>query len=429
MTSAATLSRHDAQRATAHPLIDSLGLGALAVFTAAPALLNLLGVWFADGRSFTIVFGGTLLLLAAMGLMLAVGGVAFRALAALRGPALIAVACAAVFWCGYLLVAVLRPAGGGTMRTMPVYALLWNIGPLLFLIGVHHRIDHRRLLGALVLVAAAYVWGLAGHYLTRGGYYHGGRWHPGQSLEAIRAARHAAIAVWVCFAGLIGGREHLSAPLRWLAVGTLPPAALIMVVANARGPWVALGAVLLFTGPVWLRQLGVQVSRRAVLGVALIVVLAAIVGFVLWHMAGVRSDFERLVSLTADGGSAMQRVSLNRQWLAIVDVDPALLVTGAGYGHGLYYPHNIVVEALVAGGVPLLASLLGFCVAVAVRGARTAGQDPAALCYLGLFVIGLVGAQFSGAIATEMLVWLGGMLAVLHRPAATGAVAPMGAPR
>ncbi len=427
MSIAATSPRREMAQATAHPLIDALGLAALAVFTASPALLNLLGVWSADGRSFTIVFGGTLLLLGAMGLMVAVGGVGFRALGALRGPALVAVACAAVFWCGYLLVAVLRPAGGGTMRTMPVYALLWNIVPLLFVLAVHHRLDHRRLLSALVLVAAAYVWGLTGHYLARGGYYHGGRWHPGESLEAIRAARHAAIAAWICFAALLAARGRLSTPVRWLAVASLPPAALIMVVANARGPWVALGAVLLFTGPVWLRQLGVQVSRRAVLGVALVVVLAAIVGFVLWHMAGVRSDFERLVSLTADGGSAIQRVALNRQWLAIVDVDPALLVTGAGYGHGLYYPHNIVIEALVAGGVPLLLSLVGFCVAVGVRGARIAGQDPAGLCYLGLFVIGLVGAQFSGAIATEMLVWLGGMLTVLHRPIAGDVATPTGA--
>jgi len=197
------------------------------------------------------------------------------------------------------------------------------------------------------------------------------------------------------------------------ALACLPLALLMMVAANARGPWLALAVTVAVTGLPLARLLADRIRRDTRVLAVVVLAVAVAAGFVAWQIAGVESDFDRLVTLTADGGSAAGRVTLVHDHLQLLRDTPMALVSGCGYGHGLFYPHNVLIEALVNGGLIQVFLLLAmFGVAIYVWRSRRGATDVPSLMVAGLFLLSLVGSQVSGSIAGD-LTWFFPLLLIL----------------
>jgi O-antigen ligase len=389
----------------------------VALLAGCPVLINLAATYISDGESFSLIVGASLVVLALLGVVACRHG-----LAAPRSlPTAAFAVLALVFWLHYLVLTLALPsrADEGLMRLLPAYAVLWIAAPLMLVLATRHALDSRQVLTAvLALLALFAVLGLL-RFAFGLGRYHAGRWSPGESLDAIRLGRYAAAGVLVAVVALIaapaGRRDRLLAAL------VLGPAAFLLVVANARGPWLALLAALLCAAP----ALAVVLVRRAradlrVLAAGLAAVLALGVA-VLSAARGSQANLDRLFDPTQDGGSADGRASLLHDYAALFAHQPWGLATGYGYDHTLFYPHNLLVEALSVGGVPALALLLALIVLVLARGLRPAWRgDGPAIAFLGLFVLGLVGAQFSGSLANELMPWFAGALVLVRAEEVAG---------
>lgn len=385
-----------------------------AVFGGAAALINLLGAYLADGSSFVITVGCTLVLLGLAGADAVRCGIPVDRTLRMRGPLLLTSLCFAWFWLCYFAVSAASPPLSGMMRSLPPMAFLWILVPVGLLVAYRRRIDTWALYRMMVALAGVYVIALNARFALGLGYYHSGRWHAGESLEAIRSGRYAAVALWLLATTWVVPRAACPGWLRWAALAAMPLALFALIFCNARGPWLALALTAAACGFEFARRgasrLLADARLAAVAGLA--VVATAVL---MWLKLGdVASDFGRLFTLTDDGGSAEGRTILIGQWLYLLTEDRGAWLVGAGYSHGLFYPHNLVVEALVAGGALMLVPFVVWVATVTWVGYRSGGRwSSPVMPFFGLFVLGLIGAQISGAIGNEMMLWIAGTLVLI----------------
>ena len=386
---------------------------AFAFFAGCPVLANLVGAYLADGQSFGVTAG------IACGFLLLAGLAALRlgfprdAVATLRGPLLALAIISSLFWTHWILLTLLSPSPQPMMQYQVLQVAVWMLLPMLLFALWRRWIDPYLVLRLLVVIDALFILGLSLRWLFDLGINQGGRWHAGYSLEAIRSGRYATMSLWVFALAALCPSEVVPFRLKLLALAGMPLALLMMVAANSRGPWLALAITVAVTGIPLARLLAVRIGQDARVLAVLLLALAGIAAFIAWQIGGVESDFDRLFTLTSDGGSAAGRVTLVADHLRLLHDTPMALLSGCGYGHGIFYPHNVLIEALVNGGL-LAFSLLLLMYGTALHAwlALTRRDDVPTLLVFGLFLLSLVGSQVSGSIAGD-LTWFFPLLLLL----------------
>jgi hypothetical protein len=386
----------------------------LAFLAGCPVLMNLIGTYIADGNSFVSTVAITCLALACA------GGAALRIGTPLgdfqrwTGPCLAFACVAALFWSYWSLINLISPSPQQQMEHQLIQSALWLSLPIAIFLLWRRWIATERLVPMMVVLAFVFVSGLMLRWVLGLGFYHSGRWQAGDSLDAIRAARYAGIALWIFAIACFCPPRIVGLRLKALALCGFPLALFMAMVSNSRGPALALAVTLLCTAVPLARLLARHINRDARLLLVLIVAAAMTTAFVASQIDAVESDFGRLFTLTQDGGSAQERVTLWQDHLQLANDTPLALISGFGYSHGNYYPHNVLLEALIDGGVVLFVLLL--CMPViglrAWLSPRLADDVPG-LLFAGLFILNLIGSQVSNGIGTDMS-WYGGLLLVLR---------------
>jgi hypothetical protein len=384
-----------------------------AFFAGCPVMANLVGTYIADGQSFGVTAGiacGFLLLAGIASLRL---GFQRDALSTMRGHLLAIAVIGSLFWTHWILLNLLSPSSQPMMANQILQVTVWLLLPLLIFALWRRWINVYLVLRLLVVVDALFVIGLSLRWLLDLGINQGGRWHAGYSLEAIRSGRYATMSLWVFALAALCPAEVIPLRLKLLALAGMPLALLMMVAANSRGPWLALAITIAVTGIPLARLLAVRIGQDVRILAVLLLACAGIAVFIAWQIGGVESDFDRLFTLTSDGGSAAGRVTLVSDHLRLLTETPLALLSGCGYGHGLFYPHNVVIEALVNGGLISVVLLLAMYAttfhAWLAMGRR--GDVPTLLVF-GLFLLSLAGSQVSGSIAGD-LTWFFPVLLML----------------
>ena len=387
-------------------------LGAvIALFAAAPAMLNLIGAVLSDGNSFAIVAGGAIALLVCAAIASIWRGWPSRALSGLDGLPLLLAVLAGIFW---FCQSTLWMSGRREIADV-AYTAVWLIAPMSLALLWRDHLDVRWVVRAMAVCGMVFITALAAHYLSGGGFQHSGRWHAGHSLEAIRCGRYAVVALWLMLLVLADPDPLIPRSLRLAILVTLPLALLMLLVSNARGPWLAFVLALVVTAiPLW-RLIWPRLAGDARLMALALVVAAASAVFLINQLVGSETRFGRLVDASQDGGSSASRMRWIGAHINLFNQSDWNLLFGTSYQHDLYYPHNIALEALVAGGLPHLFLLVG-SLAIAPIAWLTGAQrnDPIALALIGVWVIGLAGAMVSGSIASETLPWHATLLLALH---------------
>jgi len=246
----------------------------VALLAACPVLVNVLKTYINDGESSTFTVACSLLEVALLGLVALMRGVSLP-----QRPALAAFAImTALFWGEYLVLCYFFPsrANEKMMDLLPAYAVLWVILPMALILLTRHVLDTQRVFSAMLIVVGIYLILLLVRFVLGIGKYHAGRWSPGESLEAIRVGRYAAAAVLIYLVALIAPQtSRFNQIIALIGIG---PALFLTVVANARGPWLALLITLVLVAPilggVFLRRLRDDV--RVLAASAIVVGLAAV---------------------------------------------------------------------------------------------------------------------------------------------------------
>lgn len=376
-----------------------------------PVLINVINSYISDGDSASITAGVSLLVVLLLALVAVTRGISLPRQASFATFAIMS----AAFWVHYFVLSLLYPSltGLAMMENLPVYALLWIAAPLALLLITRQAIDTRQVFSAMLVVMAAYLALLLIRFVLGLGRYHSGRWSPGEALDPIRVGRYASLAVLIYLAALIGkqtGRRD-----RLIALIGMGPALFLTVVANARGPWLALILTVVVVAPALLRVFARQLREDVrVLATSLVVAGVAAIGVGIALSKG-ESNFSRLFDPSQDGGSVAGRVELLEDYFKLFAMQPDGLLSGYGYNHALCYPHNIEVEILSVGGVPLLLLFLAIIGLVMVRGLREAWRgDGLSIVFLGLFIHGMIGVQTAGSVAHEMMPWFAGALVLIR---------------
>jgi len=382
---------------------------AFAFLAGCPVLANLIGTYLADGNSFAITASIACAALLLAGIAALRLGIPREAITGLRGPLLALAVIGVVFWTHWILVNLISPSPQPMMRYQVFQAAVWMLLPMLLFLLWRQYIDAFLVLRILVVLDCLFVLGLTLRWVLDLGIYHSGRWHAGLSLEAIRSGRYATMALWVFALAALCPAAVMPTRLKLAALACLPLALLMMVAANARGPWLALAITVAVTGIPLARLLAERIRRDARVVVVVLLAVAVAAGFVASQIAGVESDFGRLTTLTEDGGSAAGRLTLVHDHLQLLRDTPMAVLSGCGYGHGLFYPHNVMIEALVNGGViqfslfiAMISVTFGVIFWVWRSRSRSGADDVPSLLVAGLFLLSLIGNPVSGSIAGDL---------------------------
>jgi O-antigen ligase len=256
-------------------------------------------------------------------------------------------------------------------------------------------------------------------YLEAGGQ--AGRIYFGEA-NYLLLGRLCGIAALVALAAWLYGR---GGPAGWLCLALFVGFAFVLVIGGGRGPLLATVLPLLI--PV---ALGIRLTTRKILYSAtqlsvLVLLLATAVGFAFYgevtgHRLATFERFERLV----DGefsGSEEARSNLYAEasgvWLEapVVGHGAGGWTSATGRPDEARYPHNVIAELLVEGGMVGLVLFVAV-VATALRGAsfERLRRDPQAVCALMLFANGLINALLSMDLPGNRAMFLAlGLLALL----------------
>ncbi len=383
----------------------------VALLACCPVLVNIVATYISDGASFMITTGCSIVVVLAMMSVTVVRGVSLGLDGAFGTFAIVA----AIFWGQFFILALSFPTQNSEsiMKMLPAYAVLWIVVPLACIMLTRQVIDTRQVFSAALVLMAMYVFLTALRFALGLGKYHAGRWDPGESLEAIRAGRYTATAVFVFIVTLA-----MPDAVRWqriLAAVSLGPACFLLISANARGPWLALICGFLLTAPGIIKMLVHRINQDVRIGVMAVLIGLAVVIGIGTMLGSVESNFARLFDSSQDGGSAAGRSALLYDYLALFTFQPSGWLTGFGYGHELFYPHNLFVEIVSVGGLPMLGLFLFLLGLVFSRGVGPAWSgDGLGVVFFGLLIIGLGGAQFSGSLGNELMPWLTAPLVLIR---------------
>ena len=386
----------------------------IAFFATCPVLLHLFATYVADGNSFADTGGGTCAALALAGLAALRIGLPLRELGAMHGPTLALACIAGLFWSHWILLNVLSPSPQAQMANLPIQGVLWLSLPMLLCFLWRNAIDMAQLARVAIVLSAVYIIALTGRFVLGLGHYQSGRWHPGDALESIRAGHYAGSALWIFLVACVCPARLVPGWFKLVAFVSIPLAAFMVVATNSRGPALSLAATILCTSVPLAKILAGRISRDARLLVVLLVGVSVTALFIASQLGSVESDFARMTTLTRDGGSAQTRVTLWQDHMQLISDTPWGVISGFGYDHGLFYPHNVLIEALVDGGVLSFGLALGM-IFVALRAwfAPRLRGDELTLLFGGIFIFDLIGSQVSGSIPIDST-WYGALLLVLR---------------
>ncbi len=265
-----------------------------------------------------------------------------------------------------------------------------------------------RLLGAALLVVTldgAYQLWRGGPFVSRDASF---------GIDPISLGRSAGFCVLLAFLSFSAGARSWRS--RAFTAVMLVVGLAVLFASGSRGPLIALGAALLVV------FLGARsVARRLrIIVVTLVAVLLGGVGITTLSAQGVASSARVLAFLQGDVN--VDRSAETRSFVyedALAWIPQHLLGSGQGAAavylpSGLRYPHNLLLEVQLEGGV-VCALLLIAAVAVAFvprRGARAPARIPvlASLTFL------LMNSMFSGDVSSNRLLFL--LLALASVPGA-----------
>jgi hypothetical protein len=192
--------------------------------------------------------------------------------------------------------------------------------------------------------------------------------------------------------------RHSAGPKRWLLIAATTLALATLVATGSKGPALALGLVML----AW--SIRRTRSRWPLLALAL-------PAAVLLLLSG-DNPLAARVAASSEDLSTLDRLVLIENSLRQIEASPwwgsAFVELESGY-----YPHNIVLEAGMALGLPLTLVLLGLLwhtCRLAWRALASFDEDLLGL----LFLQGLIEVTLSGAIFGATLLWIS--MALLLRP-------------
>jgi O-antigen ligase len=332
-------------------------------------------------------------------------------------PVILAMACLVAWFLFSLLWSGSRVYGPSKVFFMGTLALWAVIAGALIIAPDPERV--RRLFTALLLFGLWMGIEMVRVYLEAGG--HAGRIYVGEA-SYLSLGRLCGLAALVALAAWLYGRGGGAG---WLCLTLFVILGFVLAIGGGRGPLLATVLPLLI--PV---ALGIRLTTRKILYSptqlsVLVLLLAMASGFVAYgEITGHRlATFERIERL-AEGdfsGSAAIRSDLYTEatgvWLQapVIGHGAGGWTSATGRPDVVRYPHNIVAELLVEGGMVGLVLFAGL-VATALRGISFARlrRDPQAVCALMLFANGLLNALVSSDLPGNRAMFLAiGLLALL----------------
>jgi O-antigen ligase len=256
-------------------------------------------------------------------------------------------------------------------------------------------------------------------YLEAGGQ--AGRIHLGEA-NYLMLGRLCGLGALVALAAWLYGRGGGAG---WLCLALFVILGFVLAIGGGRGPLLATVLPLLI--PV---ALGIRLTARKIfysptqLSV-LVLLLATAIGFVLYgeitgHRLATFERLERLVESEARGSEAIRGnlyAEASGVWLQapVVGHGAGGWTSATGRPDEVRYPHNIVAELLVEGGMVGLMLFVAL-VATALRGVsfERLRRDPQAVCAVMLFANGLLNAMLSADLPGNRAMFLAiGLLALL----------------
>lgn len=232
-------------------------------------------------------------------------------------------------------------------------------------------------------------------------------------LNPIGLARVTGLSVLIAVAFLVtraGGRRRLLSNMILVVVATL--GLVSTVLTGSRGPLLSVGLAIVCMLLVTLRM------RRLGLPSFLLLVAVAAVGYV-----GVTSyggaGLDRLESGVESG-----RSELYSQTWQIIKAHP---IGGVGWGSfplyifdfgsddGTLYPHNILLELWVEGGVLALLGFLVLAGAAMITAYKAAQDTPSAVLIMSILIYSLANALVSSDVVGNRLMWISIVVALLSR--------------
>jgi hypothetical protein len=224
---------------------------------------------------------------------------------------------------------------------------------------------------------------------------------------------HAGVSVLiVCLARLAGAAT--SPPVRpagsliWLTVGFLGLA--IAIASASKGPLLALivtlGVAIAFRGQSkeWRTQL---VSRTLAAAITVAVPVLGVIAadaFTPFQILG------RLSDLLSDP-STTTRTRIMTDALSQFNESPVFGSATVEYNER-FYPHNILVESLMVGGVACFAALAVFLLIAATASVRIYRRSPERRWLVLLFVQYLIGSMSSGSLYSGSTFWVTALIVI-----------------
>lgn len=220
-----------------------------------------------------------------------------------------------------------------------------------------------------------------------------------EGLNAIGAGRALGLGALVCLVQLTRSVRRSGRQLAWLGLAGMFAAGAIA--AASRGP--LLGLVV---GGLAVLLVSVELTPMARVGL-----VSVAVGSVVLAVRDFVAEGSRVVTAGDSGRSqlfsATWDIAMNNPagigWGNLYNyLPPTLVSSGQGYDQ---YPHNVLLEVLVAGGwVALVLLLVG--IAVAGWAAYCSRRLPLGSLLWGTFLYAFSGALFSSSVVGNRLLWV-----------------------
>jgi O-antigen ligase len=186
--------------------------------------------------------------------------------------------------------------------------------------------------------------------------------------------------------------------------------ALLTVASASKGPILelTLALTLIFVLRGQRQTTGGQLVRRVVFAaIALTALGAAVIAMSEFTQFGA---VERFSDMASDNSTTV-RQQLLRDALLEFDESPVFGSTTVEYNTHLY-PHNVVVESLMVGGVVGFAALLVFLICAVYAGVRIYRQLPQCRWLALLFMQYLIGSMLSGSLFGDPLFWAPSLIVI-----------------
>lgn len=225
--------------------------------------------------------------------------------------------------------------------------------------------------------------------------------------------RVAAVSVLLIVVLLADGQTK-SRLARWLLVLSLVPMTYLLIISTSRQYILGIAVTVPFM--IWWLSRGQTRQKGPILFTFIL-----IGGIALWFF-NVAPDYFRLTELSVSENDvaflAYRPAIYSQMW--------EMFVQSPLFGNGLFYEttmaHNVVLDVLVAQGLPGLFFLIGAfvfimrCIRGTLQGTPHNGIDVWRMAALLFFVLGLISAFVSGGVLTSDVMYVGGLLIWLLSP-------------